>query len=252
MGKIAGLWIDHKKAIIVTITDQGEQVKKIQSHVERQLHRSANSRSGGPFESQAVPADDRRNHKFMVLLNNYYDEVLSGIHDAESILILGPGEAKGELAKWIEHKGLGGRIVGVETVDKMTDPQVAAKVRKHFSIDNSPAPKRNPERKEDDMNKNMNKPISSPVSAPQQPKVTPASILQQSKSIQTIAPQQPKVAPVSSAQPIREIPRSKPTPTAAPTHDDIAKRAYEIYAEKGNRQGDSEQNWKQAEHELKK
>ena len=27
---------------------------------------------------------------------------------------------------------LGGRIVGVETVDKMTDRQIAAKVRQHF------------------------------------------------------------------------------------------------------------------------
>jgi hypothetical protein len=31
----------------------------------------------------------------------------------------------------VENK-LGGRIVGVETVDKMTDRQIAAKVRQHF------------------------------------------------------------------------------------------------------------------------
>jgi hypothetical protein len=58
--------------------------------------------------------------------------VISFIHDAESILIFGPGEAKGELKKRIESKGLPGRIVGFETVDEMTDPQIAAKVRKHF------------------------------------------------------------------------------------------------------------------------
>lgn len=253
MGSKVGLWIDHKKAVIVTITDQGEEIKQILSNAERQERRSADSRHSGPFESQAVQADDRRDRKFMGHLNSFYDEVFSSIHDAESILIFGPGEAKGELQKRVEHKGLGGRIVGVETDDKMTERQVAAKVCKHFSIDNSLNSERNLERKENNMNKNINKPNPSPVSAPQQPKVTPASILQPSKAIQTIAPQQPKATPVSSAQPIRDIPRTtRPTPTTAPTHDDIAKRAYEIYAEKGDRQGDSDQNWKQAEHELKK
>jgi hypothetical protein len=29
-------------------------------------------------------------------------------------------------------KGLGDRIVGVETVDKMTDHQITAKVRQHY------------------------------------------------------------------------------------------------------------------------
>jgi len=48
------------------------------------------------------------------------------------ILIFGPGEAKGELAKRIENAGLSGRIAGIETVDKMTDRQIAAKVRTYL------------------------------------------------------------------------------------------------------------------------
>jgi hypothetical protein len=58
--------------------------------------------------------------------------VISCIRGAESVLIFGPGEAKGELKKHLEHEGLGERIVGIETVDKMTDPHIAAKVRQHF------------------------------------------------------------------------------------------------------------------------
>jgi len=68
----------------------------------------------------------------MTHLNRYYDDVISHVRDVESILLLGPGEAKGELAKRLASKGLGGRIVGVETVDKMTAPQIAARVREHF------------------------------------------------------------------------------------------------------------------------
>ncbi len=68
----------------------------------------------------------------MTHLNRYYDEVISHLRDAASILLLGPGEAKGELEKRLASKGLGGRIVGVETADKMTAPQIVARVREHF------------------------------------------------------------------------------------------------------------------------
>ena len=54
------------------------------------------------------------------------------ISDAVSILIFGPGEAKGELKKRLEREKIGGRIVGIETVDKMTDHQIVAKVRHRF------------------------------------------------------------------------------------------------------------------------
>ena len=54
------------------------------------------------------------------------------LRDAEFILIFGPGEAKGELRKRLEKSKLGGRIAGVETVDKMTDRQIAAKIRQYF------------------------------------------------------------------------------------------------------------------------
>jgi hypothetical protein len=48
-------------------------------------------------------------------------------------LILGPGEAKGEFNKRIKSKKLRGVTVELETADKMTDRQLAAKVREHFA-----------------------------------------------------------------------------------------------------------------------
>ena len=121
MKRQVGLWIDHRKAVIVFLAGQEEEIKVIESNVEKQIRRSAASRSGGSFESQAVPSDDRQQREFTGHLNTYYNEVISCIRDAKSILIFGPGEAKGELKKHLEREGLGGRIVGVETVDEMTD-----------------------------------------------------------------------------------------------------------------------------------
>ena len=128
-----GLWIDHRKAIVVTITDKGEEIGLIVSTVQKQLRRSGDSPLKGPYEQQKVPADDSRQRTFTGHLNIFYDAVIACIGDAESILIFGPGEAKGELKKRLKRKNRGGRVVGVETVDKMTDRQIAAKVRQHFA-----------------------------------------------------------------------------------------------------------------------
>jgi hypothetical protein len=128
-----GLWIDHRKALIVAVTDKGEEIKMIISKVEKQLGRFAGLRSTTRYEPQRVPADDSREREFTGHLNIYYDAVIACIRNAESILIFGPGEAKGELKKRIERNNLGGRIVGVETVDKLTDRQIAAKVRQYYS-----------------------------------------------------------------------------------------------------------------------
>jgi len=128
-----GLWIDHRKAIVVTVTDKGEEIGLIISKVEKQLRRSGNSPFKGSYESQLIPADDSQQRTLTGHLNLYYDAVVAGIGDAESILIFAPGEAKGELKKCLERNNLGGRIASVETVDKMTNRQIAAKVRQHFA-----------------------------------------------------------------------------------------------------------------------
>src|SRR5579862_9799337 len=92
-----GLWIDHRKAVVVTITDKGEEIGLVISNVEKQLRRSGNSKLKGRSEPQQVPADDRRQRTFSGQLNSYYDAVIASIRNAKSILIFGPGEAKGEL-----------------------------------------------------------------------------------------------------------------------------------------------------------
>jgi hypothetical protein len=38
-----GLWIDHRKAIVVTVTEKGEEIKEIISEVEKQPRRSGDS-----------------------------------------------------------------------------------------------------------------------------------------------------------------------------------------------------------------
>ncbi len=122
MSNNVGVWIDHKKAVVVRITDGVEVVHSIASGMEKHVRFS-----GGKPE-------DQQGHRFSNHLKEYYDRVISFLHHADSILILGPGEAKGEFEKRLDTESFGSQIVGIETEDKMTDHQIAAKVREHFLI----------------------------------------------------------------------------------------------------------------------
>lgn len=128
-----GVWIDHRKAVIVVLTPTGEHTALIVSKVEKHLERSGDSPLRGRFESRQVPADDTRQRWLTGELNIYYDAVIAALRNAESLFIFGPGEAKGELKKRLVQDKLGGRVAAVETVDKMTDRQIAAKVREYFA-----------------------------------------------------------------------------------------------------------------------
>ena len=130
MKKEAGLWIDHRQAVIVTLVDQVEETKRILSGIEKQVRYS-----GASHGSRADTAEirrDRQDRRFDDYLSKYYAEVIACLRDADSILIFGPGEAKGELQKQLEGQALGERIAGIETTDNMTEGQIAAKVRQRF------------------------------------------------------------------------------------------------------------------------
>jgi stalled ribosome rescue protein Dom34 len=127
----AGLWVDHRKALIVVLSKTGEETKRIQSNAQKQLRRTGEP-SIGRFEYQEVPADDSRQRAYSGYLERYYDEIVAYLREAGAILIFGPGEAKGELKKRFEKECPGAHIVTMETTDKMTEPQIVAHVRHHF------------------------------------------------------------------------------------------------------------------------
>lgn len=98
--------------MIVSVAGNAEHIQRISSNVKR--HHRQSGTSG--------PADDARQRELTEHLNRYYEEVVSRIRDAESILIFGPSEAKGELKARLEKDKLGGRVVGIETSDGSYSP----------------------------------------------------------------------------------------------------------------------------------
>jgi stalled ribosome rescue protein Dom34 len=121
MKTTVGLWIDHKKAVIVFVTGRDEEIKIIDSNVLKEHKRSSDS----------FPSEDAQQRKMTGRLNEYYDKVISSLWNSGAILLMGPGEAKLELKKRIERKNLNCRAIDVETVVKLTDRQIVAKAREH-------------------------------------------------------------------------------------------------------------------------
>jgi len=130
-----GLWIDRRRAIIVAVTDQGENTRLILSRAERQLRRFGDSPLEGACDKAQVVARESRQRMLKAHLNIYYGAVIACIRQAESVLIFGAGEAMRELRNRLRRANLNGRIVGMEAADKMTDHEIAARVRQHWQGD---------------------------------------------------------------------------------------------------------------------
>jgi hypothetical protein len=113
-------------------SEAGEDVQKIESGVGRHIPYRGASHSKAPYSAQYQQGDDQLDNKFNEHLNKFYDRVISHLRAAQSVLIFGPGEAKRELEKRIIHDKLKVQIVGVEPADKMTERQVASRVRDYF------------------------------------------------------------------------------------------------------------------------
>ena len=132
MAKEIGLWIDRTKAVIVSIYRRRVEIKQIESGMGKRIRYSGAPRSKSPYSAQYHQGDDQLDKKYFQQVNKYYSQVLLHLHRAENVLIFGPGEAKRELQKRIVRAKLPVRVVGIETADKMTQRQIAARVRKYF------------------------------------------------------------------------------------------------------------------------
>jgi stalled ribosome rescue protein Dom34 len=111
------IWIDHHEAHVLYFDASKNELIKSQSN-HTHLHHKANEIGNGN-----APKD-----------NNFFHKVIAAVSDINEILIVGPGSAKGELLKHAatHDHAVAKKIVGVETVDHPTDPQVVDYAKKYF------------------------------------------------------------------------------------------------------------------------
>ena len=131
----AGIWIDNKQAIIVKLFNGKETMEKITSGIENKVRTKGEGKQFTRMGKQFFTFEKSKEEKLKYQLKDYFDRVIEKIKDADSIIIVGPAEAKTGLHKEIsKSKVLLSKIKSVEAADSMTDKQVAALVRNYFEI----------------------------------------------------------------------------------------------------------------------
>ena len=121
-----GIWIDHKKAVIVILSEDGASSTTVASDVGPHSHFAGSQEGGGEKKYE-----ERRVHE----LNRYYDSVISHVGDPDALLLMGPGEAKVELKARIGRSpALVRRALSLVNSDKLTRPQIVARVKAHFEV----------------------------------------------------------------------------------------------------------------------
>ncbi len=128
MERKVGLWINHLKAVIVSIANEKIYVREIISNIEKQNQ----SKKSDMVELPEVDTVKYQDPQSKILLDRYYNVIISHISDAESIWIFGPNEAKAELEDRLRTSGFGARVVGIETMAAMTNRKLALKVQQRF------------------------------------------------------------------------------------------------------------------------
>ena len=126
MNHDVGVWIDHKKAVIVSIAAGEVTTRTLTSDIGAHPHYSGSQEGGGEKKYEQRHNQD---------LDRYYDDVIGQIGKPDALLLFGPGEAKLQLKERLRRSNVSSEsIVAVETTDKLTDPQIVAKVKEHYGI----------------------------------------------------------------------------------------------------------------------
>jgi len=122
MNTAIGLWIDHRKAVIVIVSDEGEEVKEITSHMEKHVRFSSGN------NSEDGSSEDIRDRSLGTASTATTMKSLR-LFGTPTLFKSWPGEAKGELESALRAKALradrGRRNRGQDD----GSPELPAKVR---------------------------------------------------------------------------------------------------------------------------
>lgn len=126
-----GIWIDHSHAQMVEVRD-GQRVANmiVESFVEPR-HRSTGQK-GVPLPGHlGGNTESRDRNRRTEELHRFYERVIERIPQDSNLVIMGPGEARLELAeRMTRHQGLCERVVLLETAPLMNLAAIADRIQK--------------------------------------------------------------------------------------------------------------------------
>jgi len=135
MKKQVGIWMNTDKAVLVSLLNGKEnEIQTIESAVESRSHNPREMKPGSRTGTVLMDVDkkmtQRKNHQ----MHNYFEKVMHSISsDTGEIYIFGPANAKKHFEKELKkHSQFNSLKLEIESADKMTQPQMVAKIKQHF------------------------------------------------------------------------------------------------------------------------
>lgn len=132
--KQTGIWIDGKKAIVVTLNENDNQVTVIPSNIEDKTNYQQEGDKGSFMGQQHISHEKTFDERKKNQLNAFLQEVICSLKDVDGIYICGPAEVKIHLRKEVENnKNLEKVFRGIDSCEQMTENQLIAKVKNFYA-----------------------------------------------------------------------------------------------------------------------
>jgi len=136
MEKQVGIWIDTKKAIIVTLDGHKEEkITEIDSEVENSVYHNKEGDKGTFSGSHHSDSETKFDNRKKEQMDYYLDAVMDYIKGSDYLYIFGPAETKIKLEQRIRDKKSLGKInlKAVETAGNMTLNEIVAQVKDFYN-----------------------------------------------------------------------------------------------------------------------
>ena len=129
-----GIFIDHKKAILVSIDGKNNTATEEIKMTESPARFSGESTDKTGMFRHTLDHQSRKQNKDQNEFRKFCKEIATRLKFANQIFIFGPAEGKYDLHREIEgRKSMSNVYVEIGSSDKMTKAEVIRTVQKHFS-----------------------------------------------------------------------------------------------------------------------
>ena len=133
MKKQTGIWLDHEKAIIITLDRDRYKLNTIESDIVTRERIDGETKKFGKFGDQSLSQEKQKERRIKEQTSRYLKNLLNEINDVDELVLFGPANMKKELEKHIlKDITLASRLKAVVSADSMTENQMVAWVKKFY------------------------------------------------------------------------------------------------------------------------
>lgn len=132
--KKIGVWLDHHHAHFIEFNGKDAITQTIESGFTRHEREEGVGATGSRFGQHSTNNENNKNNRMQNELKGYYKLISDRLAGYDQVLLFGPTTAKNELHNYIkELKNFSGKHIEIKNSDKLTENQLKAAVREHFT-----------------------------------------------------------------------------------------------------------------------